>query len=88
MGWLWGIYRVGGWLWGGYGVSMGLAFGFGVFMGLILGEGSLRIPWHSPLPPPPPDIAVPANLRCGIQDGPAPPLDDSAHTAISPTHTH
>uniref|UniRef100_A0A669R0F0 Uncharacterized protein n=1 Tax=Phasianus colchicus TaxID=9054 RepID=A0A669R0F0_PHACC len=34
------------------------------------------------------DIAVPANLRCGIQDGPAPPLDDSAHTTISPTHTH
>ncbi|XP_019467177.1 persulfide dioxygenase ETHE1, mitochondrial, partial [Meleagris gallopavo] len=34
------------------------------------------------------DIAVPANLRCGIQDGPAPPLDDSAHTTISPAHTH
>lgn len=34
------------------------------------------------------DIAVPANLRCGIQDGAAPPRDDSAHTAPSPAHTH
>lgn len=34
------------------------------------------------------DIAVPANLRCGIQDGPAPLLDDSAHTPPSPAHTH
>ena len=75
---------------GDYGVFMGLSVGYGVVVGFLWGRhlvmGSL---WGSHiLPSSPPDIAVPANLRCGIQDGPAPLLDDSAHTPPSPAHTH